>query len=301
MTERTLLLLGGTGRLGRELLRQLPDGWRAEAPTRDDLDLALANRLDLYSLVAECKPTVALNAAAMANVEQCEVDRSDAMAVNGAAPGLLAEACAAADVPLVHVSTDYVFGDPGREAPYAPDAPHCPVQHYGVTKAHGERLVGEAGGRTCVTRVSWLFGLQRSKFEEFVLDQVERGVDPVGVMTWQRSRPTYTPALAKWLLALTWFMAAGGEAPPALHPAGGPWASRAQWARQILEAHDHGHVAVEEQPGEIWVDLRAQRPVDSRLDSASTQAWTDEAGLPRLGDWRESLRDVVKLREAAPR
>ncbi len=296
MTERTLLVLGGTGRLGRELLRQIPEGWRAEVPERDEFDLADATTLDFYQLVGGCRPAVAINAAAMANVEECETRRTEATAINGTAPGLLAEACAAADVPLVHISSDYVFGDPGREAPYAPDAPHCPVQHYGVSKARGERLVGEAGGRTCIARVSWLFGREHSSFEDFVLGQVEQGTDPIGVMTWQRSRPTYTPALSWWLLALSWYMAAGGEAPPALHPAGGPWASRAEWAREILDAHGHGHLRVEEQPGEIWVDLQARRPVDSRLDSASTQAWSDEAGLPRLGDWRTSLREVVELR-----
>lgn len=296
MTERTLLLLGGTGRLGREVLRQSPENWRVQAPTRSDLDLASATRADFDALVADSRPAVALNAAAMANVEECETRRAEATAVNGTAPGLLAQACAAKSVPLVHISSDYVFGDPGREAPYAPDAPHCPVQHYGVSKARGERLVGEAGGQTCVARVSWLFGLERSTFEHFVLEQVERGVDPIGVMTWQRSRPTYTPTLAWWLLALSWFMAAGGEAPPALHPAGGPWASRAEWARQILDAHGHAGLRIEEQPGEIWVALRARRPVDSRLDSASTMVWSEEAGLPRLGDWRESLREAAKLR-----
>jgi dTDP-4-dehydrorhamnose reductase len=294
MMERTLLLLGGTGKLGRELLGRPGTGWTIRAPGRAELDLASATREDFDRVLAELRPTAVLNAAALSNVEECETRREEAAAVNGTGPGLLAEACTAAGVPLVHISSDYVFGDPGRQSPDSTDAPHCPVQHYGVTKALGERLIGEAGGQTCIVRVSWLFGVELSTFEAFVLDQVERGVDPVGVMTWQRSRPTYTPALADWLLALTWFIASGGEAPPALHPAGGPWASRAEWARQILDAYGHPDREVEEQPGEIWVDLRARRPVDSRLDSATTLAWAQEAALPRLGDWREWLKAAAK-------
>ena len=296
MTQRTLLLLGGTGRLGRELVARAGEAWKVEAPGRGSLDLVRATREDFDRLLADLRPVAALNAAAMANVEECETRPDEAYAINGTAPGLLAQACAAADVPLVHVSTDYVFGDAGQQGPYNTDAPHCPVQHYGVTKARGERLIGEAGGQTCIARVSWLFGAEHSSFERFVLEQVAKGVDPVGVMTWQRSRPTYTPALADWLLALTLYLAAGGEAPPALHPAGGPWCSRAEWARQILDAYGYGHLGVEQQPGEIWVELRARRPVDSRLDSASTLAWSERVGLPRLGDWREWLREVVAVR-----
>ncbi len=266
------LVLGGTGRLGASLLRRRP----ARAPTRAELDVARADESALARWVRGA--SVVLNAAALADVDGCELRRDEAVAVNATFPGRLAAVCARLGVPLLHVSTDYVFG--GGAGPWAEDAAPCPVQFYGETKARGEALA-LAHGAT-VVRVSWLFGPGASPFADHVLRQAAAG-GPVAVFVGQRSRPTPLEGLAPWLLAVADHRAAGGPTPPILHAAGGPAAGREDWARAILDAGGFaGMEVVAQGPGA----LPARRPDDSRLDATRTTAWSRSVGLPPLPDWR---------------
>lgn len=286
MTGDRLLLLGGSGQLGRAILRAAPG--RCVAPGRSLLDLRTAGPDDYQRLLVEVGPRAVLNAAAMADVDACTSDPAQASAVNARGPGLLAAACASGGVPLVHVSSDYVFGGPAAPAPCGVDATPCPVQEYGATKADGERRVLAAGGRAVVARVSWLFGEDPCAFERFVLAQAAAPSPARVAVARQRSRPTFAPDLAAWLLGLAALLGSGLPIPPILHPGGGPAASRARWARAILDACGRGDVDVIEQGDGEWEGL-AVRPADSRLDTTCTLAWSDSAGLPRIRDWRDAV------------
>ncbi len=280
---RVLLLLGATGRLGRAVLPVAQQDWLVDAPGRVELDVTTA---DWDAEIARRRPDAILNCAALALVDACDDDPERAEAVNAVAPGAIAAAAIAAGVAFVHVSTDYVFGD--RPGPFAEDAPYGPVQRYGATKQRGEEAVRAqaeaAAGAAAVSiaRVSWVFGPTSTAFADHVLGQPPGA--PVPVRVRQRSRPTYAPALALWLLALCARLADGGDAPRILHPAGGPEASRADWARALLDAAGRPDVPVIEQRDDGR--MRAPRPDDSRLDATATTAWSRDAGLPSLGDWR---------------
>ena len=291
MAMLRLLLLGGTGRLGSAVLREAGT-WASlavRAPTRDEADLARLTADGARALVDPELIDVVLNCAAAAHVDRCETQRDEAHAVNAVAPGLLAEACARVGLPFLHISTDYVFG--GGAGPYAEDAAPCPVQHYGVTKAEGERRVLAAGGRGTIARVSWLFGPGATPFADWVLGQVDRA--EAAVFAEQQSRPTWIPGLASWLLDVCSVLEHGSFAPRILHPAGGPHASRAEWARAILDARGHHDVRVVSQSS----PPPAPRPSDSRLDSTRTDDWVlatfaDPFGtspLPRIPDWRDHV------------
>lgn len=273
------LLLGGSGRLGSVLRGRAS----FTAPPRAELDLSTATDAELARWIRPA-PAV-LNAAAMARVDACEDRVEESFAINGALPGRLARLCAEVGVPLVHLSTDYVFGD--GEGPWSEGAARCPVQAYGHSKAAGEVAALEHGAT--VARVSWLFGATVGPFRDHVLTQAEAG-GPVGVFAAQQSRPTSMESLADWLVALLRHRGAGGEAPPILHPAGGPTASRADWARVILDARGFGDVAVVDQGAS---SLPARRPDDSRLDAAATTAWSQDVGLPPLDDWRDAARRLA--------
>lgn len=273
------LLLGGSGRLG-SVLRSQAD---LVAPTRAELDLGAASDSDLTRWIRPASAVI--NAAAMARVDACEDRRDEAFAINGILPGRLARLCAAAGVPLIHVSTDYVFGD--GVGPWAEDAQRCPVQTYGHSKAAGEVAALEHGAT--VVRISWLFGRTVGPFRTHVLNQAKTG-GPVGVFAVQQSRPTSMESLSAWLLALARHRGAGGSAPPILHPAGGPTASRADWARVILEARGFGQLEVVDQGPST---LPARRPDDSRLDASRTLLWSQSVGLPALEDWRDAVRRLA--------
>ena len=109
-----MLLLGGTGLLGSALRRALPSPWTIIAPGREQLDLAEAQVRDWQHWVKATAPNVVLNAAAMAGVDDCEQHPEYATKVNAIAPGRIASACGLEAVPFLHISTDYVFGDPSK-------------------------------------------------------------------------------------------------------------------------------------------------------------------------------------------
>lgn len=273
------LVLGGRGRLGSALC-----GRRAlSAPSRGELDLATASDGELARWVWDA--SAVLNAAALADVDACEERAEEAHTINAVLPGRLARVCGQLGVPLVHVSTDYVFG--AGEGPWAEDADPCPVQIYGESKAAGE-AAALAEGAT-VVRVSWLFGVDVGPFREHVLTQAAAG-GPVAVFAQQQSRPTHIESLASWLLGLADHLGAGGSSPPILHPAGGPAASRADWARRILKGSGQADIDIVDQG---LGSRPAMRPDDSRLDARMTTAWARSVGLPHLEDWRDAVRRLT--------
>jgi dTDP-4-dehydrorhamnose reductase len=292
----TTMLLGSTGLLGSAVAA----AGEILVPDRVAADLATATVGDWKAILETTGSTSVLNTAAMARVDRCETDVEMASAVNAVGPGRLALACADIGVPLVHVSTDYVFGDQQRRGPgpYAERARHGPVQTYGATKAQGEKLVLAQGWYVTVVRVSWLFGPEGDPFGQFVLGQAESG--RVAVLKSQQSRPTWVPDLARWLLDVCGALeadAAGesdrskvGRVPPVLHPTGGPAADRGEWARAVLDARGLSQVAVDDQ-GEA-PNLAADRPTDSRLDGSATAEWCATRDIAPILDWREGVRRI---------
>jgi dTDP-4-dehydrorhamnose reductase len=260
------VVVGGTGRLGSALRA----AGTVRAPGRDALDLVRSSEAEMAAVVGGA-PWV-INAAALAGVDDCEREPARSDAVNAEGPGRLARACRAAGVPLLHISTDYVFG--GGQAPYAEGAERCPLQAYGRSKARGEEAVLAAGA--AVARVSWLFGPDGGPYQRWVLGQADG--ESVEVHVDQRSRPTPLPGLARWLLAAAERLA---DSPRILHPAGGPPATRAEWARAILRAHGRDLPVVPQRSPPF-----APRPTDSVLDATATNAWAAAAGLPPIDDWR---------------
>ena len=136
MTARALLVFGRTGQVAQELARRAPGAvflGRAEADLSDPAACAAAIRAH--------RPAAVLNTAAWTAVDRAEAEEAAATVVNGAAPAAMARACADLGVPLVQISTDYVFDGAGT-APFAPDHPTGPLGAYGRSK-----LAGEAGVR----------------------------------------------------------------------------------------------------------------------------------------------------------
>jgi dTDP-4-dehydrorhamnose reductase len=196
---------GSYGQLGSALIERLAD---SDTPVSgcgsDELDVAEpdAVRKRLASLP---RPLVWANAAGFTQVDRCEREPELAARGNAVAPAVLAEACAMAEVRLVHVSTDYVFpGD--AQQPYREDDPTGPRSVYGRTKLVGECAVLEASDDFLVVRTSWLFGAGRN-FIAAVLDQAERrragsATGPLRVVDDQTGRPTYAVDLADAIVRL---------------------------------------------------------------------------------------------------
>ncbi len=148
--RRVALVTGGSGLLGRQVVLALAArGWRVEAPTHSACDLAQADAVS--ELLERVHPDLIVNCAAIRSPDVCERGEASTVALNVALPQRLA----AWGVPLIHLSTDYVFD--GRNAPYETDAPRSPLNAYGRQKAVAEEAI-EAYEHVVVLRVPILFG-----------------------------------------------------------------------------------------------------------------------------------------------
>jgi dTDP-4-dehydrorhamnose reductase len=162
-----LLLLGSTGRLGRELQRVLAELGEVVCPARERADLARPSTL--LACVRYERPDVIVNAAAYNAVDRAESESALAFAINADAPAALAAAAREVGALLVHYSTDQVF-DGGGDAPHDEDDPTRPVNVYGAGKLQGELGVRASGCRWLILRTCWLHAAHGPNFLRLVAD-----------------------------------------------------------------------------------------------------------------------------------
>ncbi|ASO22521.1 dTDP-4-dehydrorhamnose reductase [Actinoalloteichus hoggarensis] len=302
MTGLALLIPGGRGQLGTDLVRRGRDVvgaagivhglGSAELDITDaaSVDAAVA-RLAASAAEAGVRP-VAINAAAYTAVDAAETDEAAAMRVNRDGPARLADACAAHDVALVHVSTDYVFpGDADR--PYEPSDPTGPRSAYGRTKLAGERAVLDRCPRAWVVRTAWVYGAAGGNFVKTMI-RLEAGRERLSVVDDQVGSPTWTGDLADGLIELAGRLAAGR--PPArrvLHCTNGGQASWFEFARAVFAEIGADPTRIDACTTADF-PRPAPRPAYSVL---SGSAWAGE-GLTPLPPWRQALSAAFREQSA---
>lgn len=193
-----ILLTGKSGQVGWELQRTLC--MLGDIVALGSADLDLADPDVIVRVVRDIKPGLIVNPAAYTAVDRAESESELAMAVNGRAPGILAEEAKRTNALLVHFSTDYVF-DGCKESPYVEsDAPN-PLSVYGRSKLEGERAIQAVGGRHLIFRTSWVYGLRGKNFlltmRKLMQERTELRVvgDQVGAPTWSRQLAEATLAV----------------------------------------------------------------------------------------------------------
>jgi dTDP-4-dehydrorhamnose reductase len=193
-----LFLTGGEGQLGTELIRLASvAGVETAAPTMAEMDLTDPGNVE--GLFSSFRPTAVINAAAYTAVDRAETEPDLAFAVNAAAPAHLARLCARAGIPLLHVSTDYVF-DGRKRTPYLEEDPVCPLGVYGRSKAEGEAAVRHELREHLIVRTAWLYSPHGVNFLKTIVD------DQIGC-------PTCAMDLAEAMLAMTARCERSGEVP----------------------------------------------------------------------------------------
>ncbi len=286
-----ILITGASGQLGVELLRgAAARGLAATGVKRPDFDF---ERPESVSACFEAaKPSLVINAAAYTAVDAAEQNEPAAIAGNHTGPEALARLCAAAGIPFLHVSTDYVF-DGTKSAPYLETDATNPTGVYGRTKRDGEQAVLATGANAIIFRTAWVYAAHGKNFARTMLNAARAG-RALRVVADQRGSPTAARDLAAAMLEIATRLQTSGWSPDyagIFHAAGGGDTTWHGFASAIFDAAaTHGlprpsltPIATADWP------TPARRPADSRLDC---QKLYRVFGLS-LPDWELTLPDIV--------
>jgi len=302
--QKPILLIGGNGQVGWELRRTLSPFGPLVATTRDKLDLRDANAI--VAFVRATEPALIVNAAAYTAVDLAEDEPDIAMAINGVAPGILAEEAKRLNCPLVHFSTDYVFDGtrstaPGISGYEEGDGPN-PLNVYGKSKLTGDEAVQQVNGAYLVLRTSWVYGNRGKNFFKTIL-RLARERDTLQLVNSQVGCPTWARLIAEFttsILAGTWHRGAGAN----LREASGVYhvsaAGEASW-------HDFADAIVTEMKARNFPGIRtsqvspipssefrtkAKKPLRTVLNSSAAH----EKIALSLPDWHSQLLLCIEER-----
>ena len=292
----TVLVFGGNGQVGQELLRALHGADEVVATTRsgrlpDGSDCETADFTQpehLATLLDRIRPDVVINAAAYTAVDRAEQEPEAAFAANAQAPGVIARWCAAHGVPMVHYSTDYVFDGQGT-APYREDEPTAPLGVYGTSKRDGEAAVRAAGGRHLIFRTAWVYASHGGNFLRTML-RVGAERDALRVVADQIGTPASAALIAEVTvkalqhpggLSGTWHLTASGQT---------SWHGFAEAIfAEALTAGLMAKVPTVEAISSAEYPTPAKRPSWSVLDNHKLQHDFDIV----LPPWQDGLRKVI--------
>lgn len=278
-----LLVFGQTGQVAHELARRLPADVSATFLGRQEADLA--HPQTCTAAIEAARPDAVINAAAYTAVDRAESEEEIALAVNGTSPGAMAQACAGLSIPLVHISTDYVFAGDGDQ-PFPTDAAIGPLGAYGRTKAKGEAEIRATGVTHAILRTSWVFSSHGANFAKTML-RLSETRNSLNVVSDQIGGPTPASAIADACLAIARQLVSHPEKSGTYHFSGAPDVSWADFAREIF-AQSGRAVAVTDIPTSAY-PTPARRPTNSRLDCSKTLA---AFGIARP-DWKQALKTIL--------
>ncbi len=277
-----ILVLGASGQLGSELIRQLTEE-QAIGLTRSETDVTDPSAL--VQALARFRPQTVFNCAAYVKVDDAEEEPETAFRINSLAPLILARLCADRQITLVHISTDYVF-DGRKGGPYTELDPPQPLNVYGTTKLMGEIFVRGYCPNHFVVRTAGLYGLSGSRakggsFLDRIFQQVQQKMTPK-VVSDQITSPTFTADLAKALIGLSLTPYFG-----LYHIVNTGYCSWHQFAVAALRLA--GIQAEVEAITSKEMQRKAKRPSFSALTSVRLLS----AGVAPLRSWEEALKDFV--------
>lgn len=285
MTDDPILITGGSGQIGGALKRLcLKVGVEALAPTSNELDLR--DEVGLNAYFASQRVSAVVNCAAYTAVDQAEVEKDLAWQLNAKAPGIIAECCANRSIPLVHVSTDYVFNGT-KDGFYVEDDPIDPLGVYGQSKAAGERAITEIGGDYVILRTAWVLSDGPKNFLSTML-RVGAERDEVRVVNDQYGCPTHAADVAEVVLKIL----------QSQRNKSGIWhcvnAGEASWYELADHIFAHSRAHGLKAPNLLGISsdqypTLAQRPFNSRL---STTRLVDDFGIT-LRPWREAVTEIL--------
>ncbi|QDG74936.1 dTDP-4-dehydrorhamnose reductase [Labrenzia sp. PHM005] len=285
-----VLITGGSGQVGSALAGlKWPDGTELVVPPRSDLDLSNADQVGTY--VREGGFSAIISSGAYTAVDKAEDDLLTAFKVNGLAPAAFAEAAKELDIPLVHISTDYVFNG-SKTGPYAETDPIDPQGVYGASKATGELAIQTSGCRHVILRTAWVFSATGGNFVKTMIRLADR--PELKVVDDQTGCPTAASDIARAAQAIVLRQIDDKNAPSGVYHFCGDeavtWHGFASEIFELLKARGLAVPAVLPIPTKNY-PTPASRPANSALD---TDKLSQDFGIEPC-QWRAALASTVDV------
>ena len=269
-----VLVTGINGQLGHDVSIELESrGHTVIAPTHAELDITDGSAVD--RLFKESNPDAVIHCAAYTAVDRAEDEPELCRKVNVYGTRNISENCARYDIPMMYISTDYVFNGSG-ERPWEPDDPTDPINTYGLSKRDGEMHVLKLK-KHFIVRISWVFGINGSNFIRTML-RLSETRDTINVVDDQYGSPTYTKDLAILICDMIVTDRYG-----IYHAHNEGVCTWADLAEEIFSLSDRdtkvNRITSDQYP------MKAKRPFNSRM---STEKLLTN-GFSKLPDWKDAV------------
>lgn len=286
-----ILVIGASGQLARSLVEEDSDNVVISSVGRPEIDLTKPETLkDVFS---QKKPDIVVNASAYTAVDKAENEQEIAFMINATGVGHLASLCEQYLIPLIHVSTDYVY-DGTKQTPYLESDPLAPLGIYGASKLKGEQKVAACCARHIILRTAWVYSPFGNNFVKTMLRLAENHKE-ISVVGDQIGSPTYAPHLARAIIKIAKQVVNEGKNSNfwgIYHASGSGEASWYEFANEIFKnsATYSAQAPTVKQITTSEYPTPAKRPANSRLDCTKLQKIFNI----KLPDWREGTNECVK-------
>ena len=286
MNKHVVAVSGKNGQLGSELqdIAKLFTGYDFVFADKEELDIASQSSLETF--FEKYQPQFFVNCAAYTAVDKAESEKELSYQINATAVGNIATLCRQYNTTLIHISTDYVFNGTGR-IPYAEDELVDPINHYGYTKADGEKLALQNHLHTIIIRTSWVYSNYGHNFVKTML-RLMKEKESIAVVNDQYGSPTNAADLAETVIAIVRYCV-NNPIPSGIYHYGNEgnitWHDFAMAIKEISGLScTVNAISTEQYP------TPAKRPTFTVLDKQKIQS----VFLVKTKDWRESLRKCIE-------
>ena len=286
-----ILITGAQGQVGKELVSIATNkDYNVIAAGRVELDVTQLKSVEEY--IASKTPDIIINAAAYTAVDKAEEESDSAYAINRDGAGNLAAVCTKLNIPLLHISTDYVF-DGSSTKPYSKTDTVSPLGVYGLSKWQGEEAIRNQLDAYIILRVAWVFGAQGNNFVKTML-RLAKDRDELNVVADQFGGPTPAKQIAETLITLVdRFKKEKTLQWGTYHYCGSEKTSWYDLAKEIFkQAYEKGILKKEMKVNPITTEqypTPAKRPKNSMMDCSKIK---NTFGID-MPNWKKSLNDVI--------
>ena len=275
-----ILVFGRTGQVATELRLF------ANVHTLGREQANLSDPLACAEVIRRHRPRAVINAAAYTDVDKAEMEENLATVINGDAPAAMAAACADLGIPLVHISTDYVFDGIGLTPWSVSDCPN-PQNAYGRSKLKGEQEIMASGCTYVILRTSWIFSAYGNNFAK-TMWRLSKKQETISVVSDQVGGPTFAREVAQTCISIVEQIIRSPDKSGVYHYSGAPNVSWLTLANNIFQ--QLGSKTTASAVSTRQYPALANRPLNSRLDCSKTKT---VFGVSRPS-WRDGLIDVMK-------